>query len=113
MVVVKKEDQLLLLEKIYGSKTSQSNALRSARYIIDREIGSLRLKRLDVSRGNASYLCVSMQGADFQGAKNYLKWKFGAVIDSNELTVGDIRRGHLVSPGTVRRSTVMVHSAGT
>ena len=101
MVTVKNGIQILLLEKIYGSRISQSNALRSARDIIEREIGSLQLKQLETTRGNEGYLSVSIAGADSQGAKNYLKWKFGSVINFDELEVGIIRRGHLVSPGRV------------
>jgi hypothetical protein len=101
LVTVKKDTHILLLEKIYGSRISQSNALRSAQDIIEREIGSLQLKQLETTRGNGGYLSVSIVGADSQGTKNYLKWKFGAVINFDELEVGSIRRGHLVSPERV------------
>ncbi|MFQ6124304.1 MAG: DUF2110 family protein [Candidatus Heimdallarchaeota archaeon] len=89
------------MEKIYGNKISQLNALRSARDILQHEVGSLRLKRVETSIGMDGYLAVSIFGDDFHGAKNYLKWKFGSVINFNELKIGDVRRGHLVSPGNV------------
>lgn len=101
LVTVKNGSYVLLLEKIYGNKISQLNALRSAKDILQREVGSLRLKRVETSIGMDGYLCVSIFGDDFHGAKNYLKWKFGSVINFNELDVGDVRRGHLVSPGNV------------
>jgi len=101
LVAEKNGLHILLLEKIYGSKTSQFYALRSARDILKREVGSLRLSRLEATIGTAGYLCVSVCGVDFQGAKNYLKWKFGSVINFDELDVGDVRRGRFVSPGSV------------
>ena len=98
---MKNGTHVLLLEKFYGSKTSQLNALRSAQDILQREVGSLRLNRLEANIGMDGFLCVSMRGDDFQGARNYLKWKFGSVINFDELDVGDVRRGHLISPGNV------------
>ncbi len=101
LVIKENNMHLLLLEKIYGSKSAQITALRSAQDILKREVGSLRLNRLEPSIGNAGYLQVSMDGVDYEGAKQYLKWKYGTTINFNELVVGDKRRGHLVSPNKV------------